>query len=393
MINSPLASGSLPHKVKLYWGTICSGGEGIVFSLRAIEESFQEMGVDLELIHVFSCEKKPSVQDFILGLLKELGCEGGCLFEHAEEMGQKKARCVRHNQYCVIRRSDIMIAGTSCKDFSRASSSYSNQASILGMATSVGGSAQTFRGLILYLANHTVIILLFENVDSMDDHAGTAAETTAVDTCVTEFTEVGFQVHVMLTDAQVFALPEERRRYYILGVRDRQPISFGEVSGKVILSRIGDLVAMCARHPPCLSAIIYDSENPHVEAELNRRTAVGTRLGEYNVATSINAFQALGLRWGATENIPDSLTESPWFSTLPPGQKSALVFSKAEQPKKVLMRDISQSLTRIRYSRLKQNYNMHTNLESWDIQVLIFLGLGGWCGVGRGGPHHLYPCK
>ena len=72
--------------------------------------------------HLFSCEIVPAKQEWIMGAFEEGNVEEGCLFERAEDLGQEYAACVKHGRMCRVPHADIVIAGTSCKDLSKAKS-------------------------------------------------------------------------------------------------------------------------------------------------------------------------------------------------------------------------------------------------------------------------------
>ena len=97
---SDLASGHAPHGVTIAFCTVCSAGEVVVLVLMALQSFYKSMGVDCSFKHVYSCEIKKSVQDWIEGMFHELRIPNGCLFHNAEELGNGEGRCVRHNQTC-----------------------------------------------------------------------------------------------------------------------------------------------------------------------------------------------------------------------------------------------------------------------------------------------------
>lgn len=109
-------------KLELTWGTICSGGEVVLFVLDSISRACQACGFTFTFKHLFSCENKKSLQEWIAGVFQETSVACGCCFCRAEEMGQQKAQCVKHGCLCEVPTVDILMAGTSCKDFSKASS-------------------------------------------------------------------------------------------------------------------------------------------------------------------------------------------------------------------------------------------------------------------------------
>ena len=56
-------------------------------ALMALQRFYKSMGIDCSFKHVFSCEIKKSVQDWIEGMFRELQIPSGCLFHNAEELG------------------------------------------------------------------------------------------------------------------------------------------------------------------------------------------------------------------------------------------------------------------------------------------------------------------
>ena len=341
----------------LRWATICSGGEGVLFTLEAIKANAKKRGIILDLVHVYSCEIKKPLTNWIEGLFDEVGVAYGCCFQDAQEMGQEFATCVRHGGRCRVLDCDILISGTSCKDFSRASSSYKASDTLLLQQadSSVGGSVQTFRGFLAYVRRHPVSVILLENVDALDDVGekgdGAATETNLA-VLVKDVEAEGLACQVFLTDPLLFGLPQSRRRYYVLGLKCEAPplFSFQEQTVAQTFAHIRAYVQLCQRDHPCASSLLSDCSDPSVESELNRRLAGGRRTSEYNVSASITLFKELGLRWGAV-GVPDAIAQAPWYSTLTNLQQNALTYSYAQEPTGTLFRDISQSCARVRCSR------------------------------------------
>ena len=124
---------AMPPPLELTWGSICSGGEGILFSFEAITVAFESYSVPVNFKHMFCCEIKPSVQNWLLAVPEVTQTHPCCVFHDACDMGKAKAYCHRHKKECVVPCVDILITGTSCKDFSRASNSYGSFESILAL--------------------------------------------------------------------------------------------------------------------------------------------------------------------------------------------------------------------------------------------------------------------
>ena len=348
-------------RLELTWGSICSGGEVVLFVLDSISRAFQALEITLTFTHRFSCERQKPLQDWISGVFEEAGVACGCCFCRAEEMGQDQAWCAKHGRLCDVPGVDILIAGTSCKDFSKASNAqreYKGSGTlVLGLPTSTGGSAETFHGLCCYLARHAVSIVLFENVDTVDElpddqSQKPLATTTNLEVVVNELEQAGLCVLSLLTDSALFGLPQQRRRYYLLAVKSAGSahFSFAHIPLSEVFSTVRSFVSVCQRSSPCASELILDQASGHVEAELNRRLAAGTKESTYNVSAYVNQFQGLGLRWGDVE-LPQRVKDTPWFPTLSHREISVLSYSYAQQPQRTLYRDIGQSPARIRYSK------------------------------------------
>ena len=86
-------------------------------------------------------------------------------FENIATLGQQSAYCWQHGQPCRVKSVDILVVGTCCKDMSRANAGSSRGNFVLAQATSRGGFAQTFQGLLSYVEERRPLLILFENVD------------------------------------------------------------------------------------------------------------------------------------------------------------------------------------------------------------------------------------
>ena len=110
---------------------------------------------------------------------------------------------------------------------------------------------------------------------------------------------------------------------------------------------------MLQRGQPYLSELILNADDAAVDRELDRRVSLGKSSGgDYNVASCLTQFQGIGVRWGESA-LPQHVRNSPWLDTLSPYHHTLLKYSyadKAQQP--ALLADISQSMTRLRYSKV-----------------------------------------
>ena len=201
--------------VEFRFCTVCSGSEIFVLAMASLMHMYNQMGIAVTFIYTFGCDNKASVQEWMIRLLSlianglpgiSLVIEPGCLFENAEDLGQDMAHCKKHGKPCPVPSSDLCAAGTSCKDFSRASSSYEKGTNISDMQTSVGGSADTLHGLLGYLARHLVSIIVWENVENVDEDIDSSekAAKTHLDNIRDKYHRLGYASLPFITDAHLF---------------------------------------------------------------------------------------------------------------------------------------------------------------------------------------------
>ena len=120
--------------------------------------------------------------------------------------------------------------------------------------------------------------------------------------------------------------------------------------------------------------MMLDESDPAVLAELLRRevqAGKGTVTAGHNVSTAIVAFDAAGLVWGDV-TVQPSHSQSPWYDVLADGVKTALTYSLRVNPD-ALVRDIGQSLNRLRYSKvipdpMKPDYFKHRHFSQMPQQ-------------------------
>ena len=269
-----LASGHVPE-VELTWGSICSGSEVVIFVFMAIRAAYAQLGINIIFKHMFSCEINAQKQSWIEGIFSELLLTSGCLFERAEHMGQEFAKCVRHNCLCRVPRVNLLFAGTSCKDFSKANPN-KNKVQVLGKASSPGGSAQTLNGLLAYLSKQVLDLLIFENVDTLDEVSEHQNETsggkeqTPLQGICSAFHAAGLRVLRVLTDAVLFGMPQHRRRYYLVAVKPFSTLfDVGLWPCEYAFKRCRELLGLCVKVPPCLTEVMLGPDHSCLETALN----------------------------------------------------------------------------------------------------------------------------
>ena len=273
-------------------------------------------------------------------------------------VGEREAWCITHNRQCLVQRVDLWIVGTVCKDMSKQNlNRQRHKGPVLKGLTSPSGSAQTFRGFLAYVSSHTPSIIVFENVDAMDDKD--VGGVNNLDILLAEMSSRGYEGQRFLLDSSEFGLPARRRRVYCIFMRvvANPCLSFRHRTVDQTMCTLRLLVRSARRRAPCVSQVLLADDDSAVENELAKRLAVGARLGEEKAQWAdahIREFQAQGLRWGSRILKDDST----WLLTLLPRERDALRFGLSSDGS-VLLRNISQGITRLTSSSFSEDLQVH----------------------------------
>ncbi|KIJ55585.1 hypothetical protein M422DRAFT_240196 [Sphaerobolus stellatus SS14] len=181
---------------KLRVATMCSGTESPLLALGLISRSIkEELGRDLEYEHVFSCEIEPFKQAYI-----ERNFKPPILFRDVCELGNEMATNAYGSRVAVPGNVDILIAGTSCVDYSN----LNNEKKDIDAG---GESGQTFRGMLSWVSNHRPPLVILENVCG-----------APWDKVQSKFAEISYSADFMRLDTKQFYIPHTRTRVYLLAV-------------------------------------------------------------------------------------------------------------------------------------------------------------------------------
>ncbi|CAE6953498.1 SSRP1 [Symbiodinium sp. CCMP2592] len=291
-----------------------------------------------------------------------------CIFRNILDMGSAEAECAVHKKKCPIPTVDILVVGTSCKDMSRANTTAPKSA-VLRMDTSKGGSAQTFQGLLRLLDERPPAIVLFENVDAIDENK--EGGESNLDIFKAETSSRGYDSQVVLTDAYEFGLPCKRRRIFILLVRTNNNIllDFHSRTLSGMFTTFGALLHGCLRSATCAANLWLPADDPAVLRELQNREEKRAserarkekdeKEGKPIVTPSagwvdqhMNFAASLKRRWGMAP--PAKLQGNRWFQILTPREQDMLPHLQAERPE-LLMRDISQNIYRAHHASINKD--------------------------------------
>ncbi|TYJ54912.1 hypothetical protein B9479_004420 [Cryptococcus floricola] len=178
---------------KLRVATMCSGTESPLLALDMIAQAIKSQhDLTLSFDHVFSCEIEPFKQAYI-----ERNFAPPILFRDVTELGKKSAHTAYGSLVEIPGDVDILIAGTSCVD-------YSNLNNVQQDIDANGESGRTFRGMLQWVNKHKPPIVILENVCS--------APWAKV---VEYFAEIDYDADFTRLDTKEFYIPHTRTRVYL----------------------------------------------------------------------------------------------------------------------------------------------------------------------------------
>ena len=225
-----------------------------------MEQAYHDAGFDTIFTQAFACEVDGLKRKWIHGVIYHgKGQEDSiCIFRDIVQLGQATALCWTHSRNCKVPSVDILVVGTSCKDMSKLNPQHAQNRAILAMPSSGGGSAQTFHGLLSYTSAHRPCLLLFENVDAMDDGGGDDGRGSNMDVMLSEMASRGYEGQQFLVDSTEFGVSreEEEDLHWLCACRRKPCTHFPrQARGKFV----SDVQATCrpctASATMCLAAL------------------------------------------------------------------------------------------------------------------------------------------
>ncbi|KAK2463557.1 hypothetical protein APHAL10511_004308 [Amanita phalloides] len=185
---------------KLRIATMCSGTESPLLALDLIRKAVREQyNIDLDLEHVFSCEIEPFKQAYI-----ERNFLPPLLFRDVCELGNPEAHTAYGALAPVPGDVDILIAGTSCVDYSNLNTQKQD-------IDANGESGRTFRGMMSWVEQHRPPIVVLENVCS--------APWLRVQEY---FEKSGYSATFTRVDTKNYYIPHTRMRVYLVAVNKKR---------------------------------------------------------------------------------------------------------------------------------------------------------------------------
>ncbi|KAF9466118.1 hypothetical protein BDZ94DRAFT_1188147 [Collybia nuda] len=184
---------------KLRVATMCSGTESPLLALELIQKSIHEQhDINLEIEHVFSCEIEPFKQAYI-----ERNFQPPLLFRDVCELGDDEAHTAYGALAPVPGDVDMLIAGTSCVDYSNLNTQKQD-------IDDNGESGRTFRGMMTWVKKHRPPIVILENVCS-----------APWEKVQQYFEENGYSASSARVDTKGYYIPHTRTRGYLVAVNSK----------------------------------------------------------------------------------------------------------------------------------------------------------------------------
>ncbi|CAE7331255.1 unnamed protein product [Symbiodinium sp. CCMP2592] len=342
-------------KTQLSWGSACSGCEGALYVAHAINASFAGAKWPVRLQHRFSCESCRDKQKWVHVVSASHRCADAdelfadlfgaddedddeshhtCIFADIQNLGNETAHCVVHNRECPVPQVDVFMCGVSCKDVSRQNPGRDMSKHVIAEGHSRGGTAQTWQGFASYVSIKQPGIVVFENVDGLDDNVGQTAQSN-MDVVVQTMKGFGYEAQPMMTDAHEFGCPSKRRRpaanwveqhlkaSETLGVRWGQPAGRELESSpwfRTLTDREKDALVLSRSHAP--------------------------QAGFRNLSQSLNRIHTMTLAEGCTKHVAP---------TMLPGQ---ILFVELVRPPRLLLG---------REALILQGFPVETFLRDMDV--------------------------
>ncbi|KAJ3007556.1 UNVERIFIED_CONTAM: hypothetical protein HDU68_003463, partial [Siphonaria sp. JEL0065] len=188
--------------------TMCSGTESPLLAIKLIGDALSaKLGVPnvLKIHHVFSCEIEPFKQAYI-----DRNFSPPILFRDVRQLCNETATNAYGATVPVPGNVDVLIAGTSCVDYS----SLNNKKQGIEAA---GESGDTFRGMLGWVNNHRPPIVILENVCG-----------APWDKVVDLFDGVGYNAAFIRADTKHYYIPHTRTRVYLVALSRDKGLGYGD---------------------------------------------------------------------------------------------------------------------------------------------------------------------
>ena len=162
---------------------------------------------------------------------------------------------------------------------------------MLNKSESKGGSAQTWRGMLAFIDLARPSIVFWENVDTVEkaakgdphcaefadvDIGGSARRSQGalpdgdaecnMDIVLAEFHSRGYECQISVMNSTQFGVPQNRDRVFVVAFLSvaATAIEFENRGIDTVVGRMGSLIKVCQRRPPCASKLLLPADHLHV---------------------------------------------------------------------------------------------------------------------------------
>ena len=237
----------------------------------------------------------------------------------------EKRKCyTNHTGLCDLPSTlDFLVAGFSCKDFSKAN--HSKASKVLHNSTSNGKTADTYHGMISVVDKCRPGAIILENVDDL----GEDFNKDSLDLILSSLGTRGYDTMSYILDAADFGVPQTKKRCFIICML-RPGAVFKIKDSHGFFASVQNLLEAfkCGRRP--LPDVLRAVDDPCVAKDLERRENKPSKgwssdtLGAHRMAW----LTQLGVRMFSKE-VGAADKASPWFATLTPREQDVLAFHQA----------------------------------------------------------------
>ena len=270
------------EKRPLRVATMCSGTESPLLALNLISRAIKDQhGVSIQIHHVFSCEIEPYKQAYI-----ERNFAPPILFRDVCELGRDQAHTAYGALVDVPGNVDLLVAGTSCVDYSNLNSKRK------GMGEG-GESGRTFFGMLDWVKRHQPAIVLLENVKSAP-WAGVGEA----------FSDIDYDAAWSNTfDTKNYYIPHTRQRGYLIATQNRKDSYAGNWEA---LTR-----SLARPASSSLEAFLLAPDDPRIQ-KVRTQFALGEGLGKGRSTIDWSKCQQRHERARDEENLGKNRPFTAW---------------------------------------------------------------------------------
>lgn len=327
-----LTAGRPSAQGELLLASVCSGSEVLSPAMAALSSELRRQGMHLSVKVQCVCEVDQQKREWCMNVQNTLHppeeTNDMCVFTDVTQFIDSKdgtAFCERHGKPCPLpERLDGVIGGPSCKDFSKANAGRQKSGTVASAQTSPGKSADTIRGLLAVVDLKLPEFILIENVDTMDD----GTDASGLDHLLSELGSRGYDSQPYMVDAADFALPQSRKRLFVISV-----LSPGRRCRVKNYSKffkdLGDMLKTCKLGGPDLLGCMLPDSHQYIRHELLARRSRGPARGWDSSTIDVHRKEwgRTGLRWQASQAKEED-RDSDWFPTLHARQRDILAYSQ-----------------------------------------------------------------